>query len=83
MGLCGTVHIWILGFSELAKPITRLWKKNVLFHCGNVQNEAFETLKDYVSSALAICSIDYTSENPVILSVDSSFMVIRNNTLSN
>jgi hypothetical protein len=46
MGLCGTVHIWILGFSQLAKPITQLWKKDAPFIWGEQQDYAFETLKE-------------------------------------
>jgi transposase InsO family protein len=76
MGLCGTVRIWILGFSELAKPITKLWKKDEPFIWGEEQDEAFERLKERVCSAPAMRSIDYTSANPVILSVDSSFVAV-------
>jgi hypothetical protein len=76
MGLCGTVQIWILGFSELAKPITRLWRKDEPFVWGEEQDKAFEKLKERICSAPAMRSIDYTSANPMILLVDSSFMAV-------
>jgi hypothetical protein len=76
VGLCGTVRIWILGFSELARSITQLWKKDAPFIWGEKQNHAFETLKQLVYSAPAMRSIDYTSSNPVYLSVDSSFIAV-------
>jgi hypothetical protein len=76
MGLCGTVHIWILGFYELAKPITQLWRKDASFTWGEKQDIAFETLKEYRCLAPAMRSIDYTSSNSIHLSVDSSFIAV-------
>ena len=76
MGLCGTVRIWILGFSTLARPITSLWKKDAPFIWGEEQDQAFNTLKERICSAPAMRSINYASPNPVILSVDSSFIAV-------
>ena len=76
MGLCGTVRIWISGFSELARPITSLWRKDAPFVWGEEQDQAFNVLKKRVCSAPALCSIDYSSSNPVILSVDSSYIAV-------
>jgi len=72
LGLCGTVRIWIKNYSELARPLTELWRHNVEFIWDEKRQEAFAKLKELVSSAPALRPIDYTSENPVILSVDSS-----------
>jgi hypothetical protein len=72
LGLCGTVRIWIKNYSELARPLTELWRHNVEFIWDERRQEAFAKLKELVSSAPALRPIDYTSENPVILSVDSS-----------
>jgi hypothetical protein len=61
--------IWILGFFQL-------WRKHAPFIWGDKQNEAFKTLKEHKSSAPAMRSIDYTSSNPVYLSVDSSHIAV-------
>lgn len=72
LGLCGTVRIWIKDYSFIARPLVNLTRKDVPFHWGPDQDAAFSQLKDLVSSAPALRSIDYTSNRPVILSVDTS-----------
>jgi len=76
LGLCGTVRIWIKNYSELARPITELWRQRVEFIWDARRQEAFTTLKQLVSSAPALRPIDYSSYNPVILSVDSSNIAV-------
>ena len=76
MGLCGTVRIWIKNYSTLARPITELWRKNVDFEWTNQRQESFQKLKELVSEAPALAPIDYSSERPVILAVDSSWMAV-------
>lgn len=72
LGLCGTVRIWIQDYSMTARPLVDLTRKDVEFHWGPAQEEAFQTLKKLVTSAPAIKPIDYTSNRPVYLSVDTS-----------
>ena len=72
LGLCGTVRIWIKDFSKIAKPLVDLTRKDVPFHWGPDQEEAFVRLKELVSSAPALRPIDYHSNKPIILSVDTS-----------
>jgi hypothetical protein len=74
MGLCGTVRIWIAKFSQFASAITELWRKGFDFEWNARRKAAFETLKKAVASAPALQSIDYESDQPVIFSVDSSYM---------
>lgn len=76
IGLCGTVRIWIKNYSELARPISELWRKDIEFIWDERRQKAFETLKQAVASAPALRAIDYTSELPVVLSVDTSFKAI-------
>jgi len=64
--------MWIQDYSLIARPLVILTRKYTLFHWGEAQEESFNQLKELVSSAPAICSIDYLSERPVYLSVDSS-----------
>jgi len=76
MGLCGTVRIWIKNYSHLARPITELWRKSEEFVWNERRQEAFDTLKKLITSAPALNPIDYTTDRPVILSVDSSLHAV-------
>jgi hypothetical protein len=72
LGLCGTVRIWIKNYSEKARPLTELVRKNVEFLWDDRRHQAFEDLKLLISSAPALRAIDYRSNQPVTLAVDSS-----------
>jgi hypothetical protein len=72
LGLCGTVRIWIKDYSQIARPLVELTKKDVEFHWNEPQEGAFQHLKQLVTSAPALRPIDYNSNQPVYLSVDSS-----------
>ena len=76
LGLCGTVRIWIKNYSALARPLTELIRQDVEFIWDDRRHNAFETLKHYVTTAPALRPIDYTSDPPVILSVDSSKIAV-------
>jgi len=76
LGLCGTVHIWIRNYSEIARPLTELVCKSVDFVWDERRQLAFEKLKTLVSSAPALQTIDYKSDHPVILAVDSSIYAV-------
>ena len=72
LGLCGTVRIWIRDYSKIARPLVDLTRKDQEFIWSDRQEEAFQRLKDLVSTAPALRPIDYKCGRPVILSVDSS-----------
>jgi RNase H-like domain found in reverse transcriptase/Integrase zinc binding domain len=72
LGLCGTIRIWISGYSQMNRKLTELYKKDEEFVWTEERIEAFEALKKAVSSAPALCSIDYSSELAVIFAVDTS-----------
>ncbi len=76
LGLCGTVRIWIEGYSARARPLTELIRKETEFMWDNRRQEAFDDLKHAVTSAPALRAIDYVSDHPVIMSVDSSIIAI-------
>ena len=48
LGLCGTVRIWIPGYSQLARPLTELTYKNADFVWNDRRQQAFDTLKQLV-----------------------------------
>ena len=72
LGLCGTVRIWIQDYSLIAKPLVDLTRKDAEFVWGTAQEEAFIQLKKLVTSAPILKPIDYQSDRPIYLSVDSS-----------
>jgi len=76
LGLCGTVRVWIQDYSKLARPLTELVRKDIAFEWTEERQESFDQLKHLVSSAPALRSIDYASEKPIILSVDTSHIAV-------
>jgi transposase InsO family protein len=66
------VRIWIPNYSQIVRPLTELYHKDKEFIWDQRRQDAFDTIKKYVTEAPALHPIDYTSDNPVILSVDSS-----------
>ncbi|ETW76901.1 hypothetical protein HETIRDRAFT_243027, partial [Heterobasidion irregulare TC 32-1] len=67
---------WIPNYSQIARPLTELVRKNTDFIWDDRREKAFNMLKQLVSSAPALRPIDYESLNPIILSVDSSYVAV-------
>lgn len=76
LGLCGTVRIWIKNYSEIARPLTELIRKTEDFIWDERREQAFNQLKTLITTAPALRPIDYSSNNPVVLSVDSSIIAV-------
>jgi len=72
LGLCGTLRIWIPNYSKLVRPLIELYHLDVDFIWDERRQAAFDQIKQLVTSAPVLRSIDYNSENPVVLSVDST-----------
>jgi len=72
LGLCGTVRIWIPGYSKLVRPLTQLYHKDKEFVWEEPQQKAFDNIKQLITTASALQPINYNSDQPVILSVNSS-----------
>ncbi len=76
LGLCGTVRIWIKDYSAIARPLTELIRRDIDFVWDDRRQQAFDKLKLLATTAPALRPVDYTSDNPVILSVDSSIIAV-------
>lgn len=76
LGLCGTMRIWIQGYSAKARPLTELVRKDIPFEWDDRRQAAFETLKQEIIDSPALIPIDYSSPLPVILAVDTSVIAI-------
>ena len=72
LGLCGTFRIWIKDYSSRARPLTELVRHGAEFEWNERRQAAFDDLKQAITSAPVLRSIDYTSEQPIVLSVDTS-----------
>jgi len=59
-------------YSKLIRPLTELYRKGVEFIWDERRQSAFEEIKTLVSSPPVLRAIDYKSDDPVVLSVDSS-----------
>lgn len=71
------LRIFISQFAKRADALTRLTQKGVQFEFGEEQLAAQEDLKRVVLTCPAIKAIDYTSEAPVKLAVDTSNIAIQ------
>jgi hypothetical protein len=76
LGLCGTVRIWIKNFSEVARPLVQFTKKDWEFEWTQACQKSFDVLKQLVTTAPVLRPIDYRSNQPVILSVDTSYIAV-------
>ncbi|GJX21348.1 putative nucleotidyltransferase, ribonuclease H [Tanacetum coccineum] len=65
LGLAGYYPRFIEGFSEIAKPMTKLTQKSVKFNWGEKEETAFQTLKQKLCSA-PILALPEGSENFVV-----------------
>ena len=74
LGLAGYYRRFIKGFSDIAKPLTSLTKKDVPFHWGEKQQEAFENLREKLCEEPVLQYPDFT--RPFIVTTDASGIAI-------
>jgi hypothetical protein len=60
MGLAGYYRRFIPDFSRIAKPMTELLKKGVKYECSQKCEDAFHTLRQYLTTALVLAQPDNT-----------------------
>jgi hypothetical protein len=71
LGTVGVCCIFIQNFSKCANPLVQLTHKGMLFEFSTAQATMQDDLKKVLLDSPALCSIDYTSDSPVILAVDT------------
>ena len=76
LGTVGVARIFIRDFAKLAHPLVNLTRKGVEFLWGPEQDRAMEALKAGLLASPALRAIDYKSDAPVILGVDTSWMAV-------
>lgn len=72
LGVIGVLRVFIKGCQTLASPLQELLRKDAPFVWGPRQQEAMDSLKKACLEAPCLTSINYESDNEVILGVDSS-----------
>lgn len=76
LGTCGVVRVFIKDFAAIARPLVQLTKKDEDFTWEAKHDDAMFKLKAAVCSAPALRPIDYRSQKPVVVSVDSSYIAV-------
>ena len=76
LGTIGVCRLFILNFARRASCLVNLTRKEVPFDFGPEQVAAQEDLKQALMASPALRSINYTSDSPVILAVDTSSIAV-------
>jgi hypothetical protein len=76
LGTVGVMRIFIRNFAHRAHHLVKLTRKDVDFEWGEEQDEAQKDLKMALITSPALKPIDYGSEAPVILAVDTSYIAV-------
>jgi len=71
LGTCGVHRIFIKVYTIVARPLIKLTRKDEPFVMKSHQLEAIAKLKEAIATSAALRPIDYESDQPVILAVDS------------
>ena len=74
LGTCGYYRKFILNFSEIADPLTRLTSVKNAWKWSNGEQNSFETLKSAISDAPILSHFDYNL--PVVIDTDASAYAI-------
>ena len=76
LGTMGVCRLFIKNFAKRAHHLVKLTRKGVEWEFGQNQLDAMEDLKQALLKSPALRPIDYKSEAPVILSVDTSHIAV-------
>jgi hypothetical protein len=76
LGTIGVCRLFIKNFAHRAHHLVKLTRKGQEWEFGKDQLDAMQDLKDALLSSPALRPIDYHSEAPVILSVDTSNIAV-------
>jgi len=71
LGVCGVNRHFIKDYTLVARPLIRLTRKDAPFEFGTEQLEAVDRLKNAIIHSSALRPLDYESDRPVYLAVDS------------
>ena len=76
LGTIGVCRLFIRNFTQQAHHLVKLTQKGTKWEFGQKQIDAMNNLKDALLNSPALRPINYKSEAPVILSVDTSHIAV-------
>jgi hypothetical protein len=76
VGTVGLCRMFIRNFASRAHHLVKLTRKGTSFEFGDEQLAAMNDLKEALVNSPALRPINYTSDAPVILSVDTSYIAV-------
>jgi hypothetical protein len=76
LGMAGTCRMFIKDYAKISQPLTHLLRLKVTFEWGEDQEKAMQEIKDALNTCPALRPLDYHSDAPVILGVDTSWMAV-------
>ena len=76
LGVCRLLRMFITNYAVLARPLVSLTCKDVPFKFEEEEQNSMDLLKNAIVNSSAIWPIDYHSERPVILAIDSSNIAV-------
>ena len=76
LGTIGVCRLFIRNFTHRAHNLVKLTRKGAEWEFGQDQLDAMEDLKQALLTSPALRPINYQSEAPVILSVDTSYIAV-------
>lgn len=76
LGACVFYQIWIPHFAHISEPLYKLLRKKNKFLWREEQDLAMEELKDILKSPPVLKQVEYESNRPVVVTVDTSPIAI-------
>ena len=76
LGTVGVLRMFVKNFAHRANALVKLTRKAVPFEFGEEQVTAQKDILHALEEAQPLVPIDYTSDNPVILAVDTSHIAV-------
>ena len=72
MGVCVYYRLWVPDFATIAAPLYRLTRKDAEWEWTDIHDEAMQKMKEALTTAPALKTIDYESIGRIIVSTDAS-----------
>jgi len=73
LGITGYMRIWIQDYSSITHPLVNLTCKGAPFEWEEEHKQAMQALKTAIVQSSALITINYSTDQAVYLSVDSSY----------
>ena len=72
LGACVFYHIWLPHFAHISDPLYPLMRKGKRFNWTDKHTQVIQQLKNLLINVLVLHQPNYTSDRPIIVTVDTS-----------